>query len=115
MDEAHFSFLITLVEYVSYYSVVLILAFRSNYMFKLRERVILVFGGLALEFGPAILFDLLVVRPMSIYASSMFLDSSFLSIVLGSLFADVVFYTLTICSFETWVRPTRFDQILKTD
>ncbi|MDA0972971.1 MAG: hypothetical protein O2867_04470 [Bacteroidetes bacterium] len=82
IDEVHFSFLITSVEYISYYSVVLIMAFRSNQIFKLRDRVIIVFSGLAMEFGPAILFDLLVVRPMSIYASSLYFDSSFMSIVL---------------------------------
>jgi len=115
IDEVHFSFLITSVEYISYYSVVLIMAFRSNQIFKLRDRVIIVFSGLAMEFGPAILFDLLVVRPMSIYASSLYFDSSFMSIVLGSLFADVVFYTLTICSFEAWVKPTRLDRLLSAE
>jgi hypothetical protein len=106
IDELHFSYLLTLTEYISYYLVVFYLFYRAWAALSERPSIRTLFAAMALEFGPAALVDFLFIRPFLIYSFSLWMDGGFLSIVLGSLSADLCFYTLTICCFEGWIKPS---------
>jgi|SRR5215211_337173 len=55
---------------------------------------------LLLEFGPAELVDSLLARPLFMYWMPMLIHNFTVGLVAGKLAADVVFYSLAICSYE---------------
>ena len=55
---------------------------------------------LLLEFGPAELVDSLLARPLFMYLMPMLIHNFTIGLVAGKLAADVVFYSLAICSYE---------------
>lgn len=60
--------------------------------------------SLAVEFGMGEAVDSLAVRPALIYATPLWLDSLWWGWILGGFVADVVFYVLTIFSYERFTR-----------
>ena len=57
-------------------------------------------GDLLLEFGPAELVDSLLARPLFMYLMPMLTHNFPIGLIAGKLAADVVFYSLAICSYE---------------
>lgn len=62
--------------------------------------------SLALEFGPAELFDSFVLRPAAMYFLPQMTGDLALGLVLGKVLADAAFYGLSILSYE-WAKRRR--------
>ena len=58
------------------------------------------------EFGPAEVLDLLLIRPLAMYAGARLLGNFVTGVLAGKVAADAVFYTIAIISYETrkWLR-----------
>jgi hypothetical protein len=65
---------------------------------------LLALRSLAVEFGPAEVFDSAFVRPALIYATPVLLDNVVLGWVVGGFAADVIFYVFAIFSYERFGR-----------
>jgi len=70
------------------------------------------FSHILLEFGPAELFDSLVLRPFFMYLFPLLVKNFTLGILLGKVAGDITFYLLVILSYEMqkWVKNNRHNK-----
>lgn len=69
-----------------------------------RQRVALTLSAAALEFGPAEIVDTFVVRPVAMFLGSLSTGNVLVGVLLGKVFADIVFYAVAITSYELAAR-----------
>lgn len=69
-------------------------------------------SSIALEFGPAIVIDDLLVRPFFMVVFPMLLNNFTLGIFLGKVAGDITFYLLVIVSYELkqWILKTKWSK-----
>jgi len=58
------------------------------------------FRNLLVEFGPAEIIDVVIVRPFLMYSAPQFTDSFLLGTFIGKMSADVVFYVFAVIMYE---------------
>jgi hypothetical protein len=90
-------------ENIGYYGTMLVRELRSESRQQQRSTLavaLLSVRNIAIEFGPAELFDTLLVRPALMYAGPQLVGSLAFGIVIGKVAADVVFYVPVILSYE---------------
>lgn len=95
----------TLGENIGYYALVSVRGFRARRRTGAApgRAVVLTLRGVLLEFGPAETVDSFLIRPMLFGAGPLVLAGAgtpWLGWLLGKIAADVVFYAITITSFE---------------
>jgi hypothetical protein len=71
---------------------------------RLPRTVALTARDLAVEFGPAEVFDSLLLRPMLMYAGPVVTGQFVAGTLLGKLLADVAFYAFAITGYEVRKR-----------
>ncbi len=69
-----------------------------------RQRMAVTPSAAALEFGPAEIADTLLVRPAAMFLGSVGTGDALVGVLVGKVAADVVFYALSIASYELAVR-----------
>lgn len=95
----------TLGENVGYYALVVVRGYRTHRMGAGRCHAAgRTARGVLLEFGPAETIDSLAVRPLFFGLGPLLLAEPWLGWLLGKLAADVVFYAVTITSYELGKR-----------
>ncbi|NQX12036.1 hypothetical protein HQQ80_10400 [Microbacteriaceae bacterium VKM Ac-2855] len=108
----------TIGENVGYYGVVAVRSFRRHYSALLAEprRAIRASArtvrAILLEFGPAELVDSFLVRPLLFGLGPVLIGAPWIGWLVGKLAADVVFYAITITSYELGrrvIEPARND------
>lgn len=84
---------------------------RGEIVGPLRQRIALTFSAAAVEFGPAEVADTFLVRPSLMFLGSLGTGNVLVGVLVGKIAADVVFYALSITSYELAVRRlvTRFN------
>lgn len=90
-------------ETLAYYGVLIVRALWGSERITLRL-ALKTLRNLALEFGPAELLDSMLVRPAALAGGLAFVSNPVLGALAGKLAADMVFYLLTILSFEALNR-----------
>ena len=84
-----------------------LMAYRDLKMRRVRDHGITLFGvlkvarNMAVEFGPAEYLDSPIIRPLALSAFPLIIPNYTLAIVVGSIVASVIAYTIVICSYET--------------
>lgn len=109
------AYLITLVEYMAFYAVIITSAFwqcaKKNKAFQKTTTfrdVFLIIRNVVLEFGYPAVLDILFIRPFCMYWLPIFTGNSLTGIMAGKICADVVFYFLTIVNYEWMKRKNHF-------
>ena len=69
-----------------------------------RQRMAIMLSAAALEFGPAELADTFLVRPTAMFLGSVGTGNVLVGVLVGKVAADVVFYAVSITSYELVVR-----------
>lgn len=91
----------TLGENIGYYALVIVRGYRAQRATAAPLRAaVLTARGVLLEFGPAETIDSLAVRPLLFGLGPLLVTDPWLGWLLGKLAADVVFYAVTITSYE---------------
>lgn len=62
--------------------------------------LITILRNIIVEFGPSEMLDSIVIRPVAMYTFPLLIQNLTLGLLLGKVFADTVFYSLTIGAFE---------------
>lgn len=95
-------------EFIAYYAAVSIrevaILSRRNGASGVHESITRSFRNVVFEFGPAEGLDSFIVRPFFMYLMPRVLGDFSIGIVAGKILADIVFYTITIFSFEVRKR-----------
>ncbi|NQX29734.1 hypothetical protein HQQ81_20495 [Microbacteriaceae bacterium VKM Ac-2854] len=95
----------TLGENLGYYALVVARGFRLHRRTAgAAHAAVLTLRGVLLEFGPAEIVDSLAVRPLLFGLGPLLLVEPWLGWLVGKLAADVVFYAVTITSYELGKR-----------
>lgn len=95
-------------EIIVFYAVMLVRDLRSVSASHLTARIVLVtVRNTCVEFGPAEILDSLLVRPIALQLSMAVIPHLALSIMIGKLFADVLFYVPTIAAYELRMRHAK--------
>lgn len=104
------AYLITFIEYLAFYSVIITLTYWQNT--KKNKAILkkatfkdalLIIKNLVLEFGYPAALDILFIRPFCMYGLLILTANSLTGIMAGKICADVVFYFLTIINYE-WMK-----------
>lgn len=93
-------------EAIGYYGLIIIRDLRAGGRPSSRSAVSII-RGLVIEFGPAELLSLTLVRNATLFAGIAFASSLALGIIAGKLVADLLFYLPTILSYELLRRRAR--------
>ena len=100
-----YTYLMTVVEYCAYYSVVLWQrCYRSSKRSSRFIQPMQIIGNILLEFGPASVLDFMIIRPTCLFICAQTLELGFWNVVVGSCIADVIFYAMAICCWENFVQ-----------
>jgi len=71
------------------------------------RQMMIILGGLVVEFGPAELVDTLFVRPVAMYAMELAFGGIMIGVLAGKIIADLVFYGLAVGAYELILRRLR--------
>lgn len=107
------AYLITFAEYFAFYGVILFIAYKKLIVANrsldksnsLKEKVLLT-QNLVLEFGYPAILDFFITRPFFMYWMPKIVGDYFIGIILGKIFADIFFYSLTIINYE-WIKKKK--------
>ncbi|MES2574500.1 MAG: hypothetical protein V4572_06130 [Bacteroidota bacterium] len=109
-DNLTTAYLITLAEYLAFYSVILFISYnklvQTNKVLNKNtsgRNIILLAQNLVLEFGYPAVLDFFFIRPFCMYWLPILSGNYFIGIILGKITADSFFYTFTIINYE-WIK-----------
>ena len=84
----------SLAEAISYYS------FLGIREYKRHQKLSLTIRNLAIEFGPAEIFDTFLIRAFFMYTMPLILGNILLGIIAGKIISDIIAYIIIITMYE---------------